>query len=89
MTQTTDLVCGSLVKKSKEFFNGSCSLRRCKEKVPDFRFFCDTHWRFLTKKIKRDIFKYWVSGDNDSLSFVLGFAKGLIDGKVSVRDYSL
>lgn len=88
MTQATDLVYGSRMKKSKEFFNGSCNLSRCEQEVPDFKFFCNKHWHFLTKEIKRDIFKYWYCGDMDNLSFVLGFAKGLIDGKVSVRDYS-
>ena len=78
---------GSPVKKSKEFFKGKCNLSKCTKKL-DNKFFCNKHWRFLTKEIKKDIFKYWYEGDMDSLSFAVGFAKGLLDGKVSSRDYS-
>lgn len=76
------------MKKSKEFFKGTCSLNSCKTKVGKSEIFCEKHWRYLTKEIKRDIFKFWYEGDLDSLSFAIGFAKGLINGEVSVRDYT-
>ena len=76
------------MKKSKEFFKGSCGLNVCRAKTGKMEIFCKKHWRYLTKEIKRDIFKYWYEGDLDSLSFAVGFAKGLINGEVSVRDYS-
>ncbi len=75
------------MKKSKEFFKGVCNLNSCKTKVGESQFFCKKHWHFLTKKIKRDIFKYWYEGDMDKLSFVIGFAKGIMNGKVSARSY--